>query len=92
VYGIAECPELEGITVDHQVKLLPPHRTTQNSNSVPESFVQTLHEHQQAWVMTTALGRLRKNVERLEGASGETCKNGCKGLKTCLIEEEVKMC
>ena len=41
---IIEYPELEGIHRDYRVQLLAPHRTTQKSNHISESIVQTLLE------------------------------------------------
>ena len=41
-----EYPELEGTHRDHGVKLLAPHRTTQNPNPVSESTVQMLQSTQ----------------------------------------------
>jgi len=51
-------PVLETTHIHHWVQLLAPYRTTQNSNPVSESTVQTLLELRQFGAMPTAPGRL----------------------------------
>ena len=53
-----EYPELEGTHRDHWVQLLALHRTTQNSNPMPESGIQMLLEFWQLGTVPTALGSL----------------------------------
>ena len=48
----SEYSELEETRGDHQVHLLAPHSTTQNSNIMSETTVQTLLELQQLGAMT----------------------------------------
>ena len=52
-----EHPRLEGIHKDH-VQLQSPHRTTRQSNPVPETALQMFLELQQLGAMTSALGSL----------------------------------
>jgi len=58
ILWIKEYPQLEGTHKDHWVQLLAPHSTTQNSNPMSESGVQTLLELQQLEAIPTALGSL----------------------------------
>ena len=55
---ITDHPELERTHEDHQVQLLVPHSTNQNSEPVSESTVQMLLELWQLGAMSTALGSL----------------------------------
>jgi len=53
-----ECPEVEGTHNHHQVQLMAPHRTTQKSNPMTKSIVQTPLELQCHRAMATALSSL----------------------------------
>ena len=53
-----EYPELEETHKDLQAQPLTPHRTTQNSNPLPENTVKKLLELWQLGIITSATGSL----------------------------------
>jgi len=91
-HTITEYPKLDGTHKDHRVQLLPPHRTTQKSNSMSESTVQTLLELQQLTAVTTALGRLLQGLNTILIPSCPSPNmSPCRSLWSCRCQQRAEL-